>query len=101
MHSIRGFEGQKKGIQKGLVMEKKIWCGILEGATYEQNCLYKLSQTIPGNKCCEQCILFENLQLRAKLDEVKLLWRKKIEGPAKKIIRSSHRLKGTVKNITG
>jgi hypothetical protein len=59
-------------------MEKKVWCGILEGAIYEQNCLFKLAQTIPGNKNCQNCVFFENIQLRNKIEELKLAWKKKV-----------------------
>jgi hypothetical protein len=60
-------------------MERKIWCEIVSGAVYDRNCLFKLSQTIPGNSNCQGCILFENIQLRNKIEELKTEWRKKIK----------------------
>jgi hypothetical protein len=60
-------------------MERKAWCSILEGAIYDEHCLFKLSQTVPGNRSCEQCILFENLQLRGKLEEAKNLLRRRLQ----------------------
>jgi len=59
-------------------MEKKIWCEFFKSTIYDSRCLIKRSQTISGNKRCEQCMLFENLELRNKLEEAKLLWKKKI-----------------------
>jgi hypothetical protein len=59
-------------------MEKKVWCEILEGAVYSQNCLFKLAQTIPGNRNCANCVVFENIQLRNKIEELKVAWKKKV-----------------------
>jgi hypothetical protein len=59
-------------------MDKKVWCEILEGATYDQNCLFKLAQAIPGNKNCQNCVVFENIQLRKKIEELKVAWKKKV-----------------------
>lgn len=38
---------------------RKIFCEIVEGAVYEDRCLFKLSQVIDGNPTCKACILQE------------------------------------------
>lgn len=38
---------------------RKIFCEIVEGAVYEDRCLFKLSQVIDGNPICKECILQE------------------------------------------
>jgi hypothetical protein len=58
---------------------KKIWCEIFKGTIYDDRCLLKRSQTILGNKGCERCVLFENRELRNKLEELKSLWKKKFQ----------------------
>jgi hypothetical protein len=60
-------------------MLKRIWCDLFKGTILDDHCLLKRSQTISGNKGCERCILFENLQLRNKLEELKSLWKKKFQ----------------------
>ena len=80
-------------------MEKKIWCGILEGAIYDDRCLFKLSQAIPGNKSCEQCIIFENLQLRNKLEELKFLWKKKAHREPSSALSSNRKSKSREKGL--
>lgn len=37
--------------------DRKIYCEILEGVTFSDRCLFKLSKIIEGNKTCENCIL--------------------------------------------
>jgi excisionase family DNA binding protein len=44
---------------------KKIYCEILEGVTYSDRCLFKLSKVIEGNAACESCILRELERLRS------------------------------------
>ena len=39
--------------------ERKIYCEVVEGVTYEERCLFKLAKVIEGNKTCEDCILRE------------------------------------------
>lgn len=58
---------------------KKIWCDVFKDTILDDRCLLKRSQTISDNKSCERCILFENLQLRNKLEELKSLWKKKFQ----------------------
>jgi len=39
--------------------KRKIYCEVLEGVTYDDRCLFKLSKVIEGNPVCENCILRE------------------------------------------
>ncbi len=39
--------------------DRKIYCPIVEGVTYESRCLFALSKVIEGNPACESCILRE------------------------------------------
>src|SRR4030066_335450 len=36
---------------------RKIYCNVLEGITYDDRCLFKLSKVIEANPECENCIL--------------------------------------------
>jgi hypothetical protein len=56
-------------------MDKKIYCEILGGATYDKNCLFRLAQ---GNENCANCVVFENIQLKNKIEELKVAWKKKV-----------------------
>lgn len=42
--------------------KRKIYCEVLEGVTYDDRCLFRLSKVIEANPTCEHCILRE-LQL--------------------------------------
>jgi len=44
--------------------DRKIYCEILEGVTFSDRCLFKLSKIIEGNRTCENCILrqFERMK---------------------------------------
>ncbi|MFB3887621.1 MAG: helix-turn-helix domain-containing protein [Thermodesulfobacteriota bacterium] len=43
---------------------RKIYCNVVEGVTYEDRCLLKLSKIIEGNPVCEDCTLRELLRLK-------------------------------------
>ncbi|MFB3886039.1 MAG: helix-turn-helix domain-containing protein [Thermodesulfobacteriota bacterium] len=43
---------------------RKIYCNVVEGVTYEDRCLFKLSKVIEGNPVCEDCTLRELLRLK-------------------------------------
>lgn len=38
---------------------RKVFCEVLDGVTYSDRCLFKLSKIIEGNKFCEECLLRE------------------------------------------
>lgn len=39
------------------MVDRKIYCEVLEGVTFSDRCLFKLSKIIEGNRTCENCIL--------------------------------------------
>jgi len=45
---------------------RKIFCEIVEGAVYEDRCLYKLSKVVEGNPTCKNCIIQELEVLKGK-----------------------------------
>lgn len=47
------------------MVERKIYCNVLEGTVYENRCLFKLSKVIENNKSCESCILRELEQIKS------------------------------------
>jgi excisionase family DNA binding protein len=49
---------------------KKIYCEVLEGVTYSDRCLFKLSKVIEGNAACESCILRQLERLRSERPKV-------------------------------
>jgi excisionase family DNA binding protein len=48
---------------------KKIYCEILEGVTFSDRCLFKLSKIIEGNKTCENCILRQLERIKSRKAE--------------------------------
>jgi excisionase family DNA binding protein len=66
------------------MVERKIYCNVLEGAVYEDRCLFKLSKILEGNKSCENCILRE-------LEKIKLSGAKRTYSTAEKRIRPEHK----------
>lgn len=59
-------------------MNRRLLCEAVKGIVYEERCLLKLAKMVDDDKTCVQCILFENLQLRKKLNELKQEWERKI-----------------------
>lgn len=59
-------------------MNRKLFCEVVQGVVYEDRCLLKLSKMTENSKACAQCTLSEILQLRNKIEELKLAWKKKV-----------------------
>lgn len=47
----------------------KTYCSVVDGLTYSDRCLWKLSKMIDKNKTCESCLLFKLEQTERKLKE--------------------------------
>jgi hypothetical protein len=56
---------------------RKIYCEVVEGAVYEDRCIFKMSQTVEGNKTCERCILRELEDVKKSLSDGKQVKKKK------------------------
>ena len=72
---------------------RKIYCNVVEGVTYEDRCLFKLSKVIEGNPVCEDCTLRELLRLkRCGIKEAEARPVKKIKAAQKKKPKAVRRM---------
>lgn len=70
------------------IPDRKIYCGIVEGVTYEDHCIFALSKVIEANPTCENCILRE-------LKKLKLLGvgKEKVDSKPREEIKSGQKKK--------
>jgi hypothetical protein len=53
-----------------------VYCPVLEKVVLEEKCPLKLAQITSGKKCLG-CFLYQSIQLRSKLEEMKSLFKKR------------------------
>ena len=78
--------------------EIKVYCSVLEGVTFSDRCLFKLSKIIEGNKICEGCILRQLERLkRCGFEEAEARPVKKIKAGRKKRLKTSESISSDTK----
>ena len=72
---------------------KKVYCEIVEGITYSDRCLWKLSKIIEGNKVCEACLLRETEEIKlGRIEKRKTKPEKRIKFESKKSPRPAREI---------